>query len=177
MSTPSRRWPLRAILLGAMSLLGPLSCGSDAKDDPGFATGPLMRPGDDCLRCHAAGSDYPKAKHWSLAGTVYPTPGADASSGVEGAHVLVSAPDGSLLETLTTNAVGNFYTATALPTGYRVAVEYEGQRADMPCPPPAGNCGACHSVPPIGAAPGRIAVAQGLPTLLGTFDCTSWSRR
>lgn len=171
----SRRGTLSGLLVSLIGF-GASSCGIDATEGVGFATGPLMKPGEDCLRCHAAGSNYPQAKHWSLAGTVYPTPSAEVSSGVAGAHVLVSAADGTLLETLTTNAVGNFYTANAFPSSYRIAVEYEGQRVEMPCPPPAGNCGACHSLPPIGGAPGRIAVAQGLPAMDGIFDCTSWSR-
>jgi hypothetical protein len=46
----------------------------------------------------------------------------------------------------------------------------------MPCPPPAGNCGACHSVPPIGAAPGRIFVPQGRDPNMPGFDCETWMR-
>lgn len=175
MPQPSRRCSVSA-LFSAMMCFGAASCGNDGTEGVGFATGPLMKPGEDCSRCHAAGSDYPQAKHWSLAGTVYPAPSAETSSGVPGALVLVSAADGALLETLTTNAVGNFYTASTFPSGFRVAVEYAGERIEMPCPPPAGNCGACHSLPPIGGALGRIAVSQGLPAIDGVFDCKTWSR-
>lgn len=165
------------VVLSALWCLELCACGSDGSGGPGFATGPLMRPGDDCLRCHSAGSDYPEAKHWSVAGTVYPSPSADAAAGLEGARVLVTSADGMLLESLTTNAVGNFYSEAALPAGFRVAVEYQGARVEMPCPPPAGNCGACHSIPPIGGPSGRIAVGQGLPPSTGTFDCSSWLRK
>lgn len=173
----SGRAVLACRLLGASSLVIATACGSEPDHYPGFETGPLMRPGDDCSRCHSAGSAYPKAPHWSVAGTVYATPSAAATDGLEGVRVAILGEGGSTLETLSTNAVGNFYTATAFEPGFRVAIEYQGERVEMPCAPPAGNCGACHSQPPIGGPLGRIAVPQGLPARTGTFDCTSWSRK
>jgi hypothetical protein len=166
-----------AHVAGATALLGVLSCGSEPEAEFGFATGPSMLPGDDCLRCHSAGSAYPTAPHWSLAGTVFPTPDAAATAGVHGVEVVVATEAGAVLETLTTNAVGNFYSNTPLPEGFRVSLRYQGASIEMPCPPPAGNCGACHSLPPIGGPPGRISIPQGAPPTTGTFDCETWSRK
>lgn len=168
---PAEFW----IGLGSIVLAASSCSGSD--DDLGFETGPLMRPGDDCLRCHSADSDYPQAPHWTLAGTVFPTLDARSDAGLSEARVLVSSNQGEQLFALTTNQVGNFYTDTPVPQGFRVAVEYQGQRIEMPCPPPAGNCGACHSLPPIGGPQGRITVAQGAPQLEGSFDCDEWTRK
>jgi hypothetical protein len=138
------------------------ACAEDAADSElGFSTGPLMRPGDNCLRCHRAqNTEYPSAPDWSAAGTVFPGPDSPTSDGVPDVRVILSDADGDEIETLVTNRAGNFYTDTELPTGFRVALEYEGERIDMPCAPPAGNCGACHSDPPIGGAPGRIFLPQ-----------------
>ncbi|HET9930380.1 MAG TPA: carboxypeptidase-like regulatory domain-containing protein [Polyangiaceae bacterium] len=167
----------RAALLAAAAglCLATTSCGSDG-DGVGFETGPLMRPGDDCSRCHAEGSPYPSAPRWSLAGTVFPKPDSPANEGVAGVTVTVTDDAGALVTTLISNEVGNFYTAAPLPKPFRVALEYQGKRIEMPCPPPAGNCGACHSLPPIGGPLGRIAVPQGLTNLTGDFDCATWSR-
>ena len=143
-------------------LIGTLACASEVADDPfGFATGPLMKPGDNCLRCHRSErSDYPSAPPWTAAGTVFPGPDSPASDGVPGVRVLLQDAQGDLLEQLTTNEVGNFYTGRPLPAGFRVALEYEDARIEMPCAPPAGNCGACHANPPVGGTRGRIFLPQ-----------------
>jgi len=137
------------VLLVALS-----GCASDSDDGGrGFATGPLMRPGDDCTYCHKADSEYAGAPVWTAAGTVYPAPDSAAGEGVAGVAVVLSDAEGTPLETLVTNRVGNFYTSSALPDGFRVALEFEGRRIEMPCPPPSGGCAKCHSRPPIGFAP------------------------
>lgn len=138
----------------ALALAG---CGAEPE---GEQTGPLMRPGQDCLSCHSEGAGR-GAPIWSAGGTVYAKADAQADEGVQGVDVLLSAPDGSLIEKLVTNKVGNFYTRTLLPPGFKVGLEYQGQRIAMPCPPPAGLCNFCHSDPPRGAAPGRMYVPQG----------------
>jgi hypothetical protein len=88
--------------------------------------------------------------------------------------VLVSDASGQLLEKLTTNAAGNFYTATPFPPGFRVALQYEGESIAMPCPPPAGLCNACHNDPPIGQALGRIYIPQGAPAVRAPLDCSTF---
>jgi hypothetical protein len=149
------------------------ACGSSGDDETGEITGPLMRPGEDCLSCHSrnSGRDAPV---WSAAGTVFPSAEAAASEGVAGVSVHLFDDGGELIETLTTNRAGNFYTATPLPQGFRVALEHEGQRIDMPCPPPAGLCNACHNDPPIGMAKGRIFIPQGADPDHPPFDCTGF---
>jgi hypothetical protein len=152
--------------------IGVLACGEP--ESPGELTGPLMRPGEDCLSCHSENSGR-GAPVWSAAGTVYARPDAKAHEGVSGAEVLLSDAEGALLARLTTNSVGNFYTPLPLPRGFRIAVEYEGQRIEMPCSPPGGLCNFCHGDPPAGRATGRIHVAQGAAPRDSPFDCTGFS--
>lgn len=131
------------------------------ENDVGFITGPLMQPGDNCRRCHGGpSSPYPQAPEWTAAGTVFPGPDSPATDGVPLVQVHLMDPNGGIIQTLTTNAAGNFYTDMPLPEGFRVAIEYEGERIDMPCAAPSGGCGACHNQPPIGTAPGRIFLPQ-----------------
>jgi hypothetical protein len=168
------RWIVSLVaLVLALSTLG---CANESAPELGFETGPSMMPGEDCSRCHWPGSDYPTAPHFTAAGTVFPAPDAPATSGVSGVMVELRDPGGSLLETLHTNSVGNFYTTAPLPDGFRVALAHGGQRVEMPCPPPAGNCGACHSLPPIGQTQGRIYAPGGGAPLEPPLDCESWTR-
>jgi hypothetical protein len=169
-----RRW---LVALGSVVLaMATLGCGGPEPLPFGFETGAAMKPGEDCSRCHWAGSDYPTAPRFTAAGTVFPAPDAPATSGVSGVSVELSEPGGSVLLTLVTNSVGNFYTTTSLPDGFRVALVHGGQRVEMPCPPPAGNCGACHSLPPIGETQGRIFVPGGATLREPPLDCESWTR-
>lgn len=169
-STVSVRMPRFFALTSCFGLFL-AACGSP--QDHGEVTGPLMRPGQDCLSCHSEGAGR-GAPTWTAAGTVYALADADAESGVPRVDVLLKNADNTLIEKLTTNAVGNFYTATPLPAGFRVGLEYQGESIDMPCAPPAGLCNACHNVPPIGAAPGRIYVPQGRDPGRPPFDCSGF---
>lgn len=145
-----------------LALQGVSGCaGADESEPFGFATGPLMQPGDNCLRCHRSErTQYPSAPVWTAAGTVFPGPDSPTSDGVSGVHVMLSDPDGTLIEMLTTNQAGNFYTSKPLPQGFRVGLEYEGEQIAMPCAPPAGNCGACHANPAIAGTQGRLFIPQ-----------------
>ena len=123
-----------------------------------------MRPGDDCLRCHGGdpgGPETGRVTHaspaWSLAGTVYPTPDADANAGIEGAEVQVTDANGFSFG-LKTNLVGNFYSAESVAFPLSVCVSWSGATQCMQSPAPNGACNYCHTVPPNGNAPGRIAV-------------------
>jgi hypothetical protein len=88
----------------------------------------------------------------------------------------------NVFEELVTNSVGNFYTETRLPEDFRVGVEFEGRRRDMPCTPiarspelgPIAPCNACHSVPPLAPAPGRIFVPAAEDPAPLPFDCADW---
>jgi hypothetical protein len=146
----------------SLLLVGLAACGAEQGSSTTGAQrvelepGPRMRAGDNCLRCHSALSGT-GAPVWTAAGTVYPSADARRTTGVEGATVVLTDPAGKVVR-LITNEVGNFWTDEPLATDFRVRLEYEGRVADMPIPPPAGSCNACHSVPPVGEALGRIRV-------------------
>lgn len=163
---------MRAVVGGALcGLLSLGACASEA--NVGEATGPLMRPGEDCLSCHSENSGR-NAPPWSLAGTVFPSPDALSTDGVPDVAVRIFDADGQVVATLMTNEAGNFYTDMPLPTGFRVGLEYEGEQIEMSCSPPAGLCNACHSDPPTGGAPGRIFIPQAREADAPGFDCERW---
>jgi hypothetical protein len=159
--------------LAAAIILSAAGCASETDEQAfDFETGPTMQPGDNCVRCHGSpNSDFPSAPEWTAAGTVFAGPDSPTDDGIPGVRVLFMDSDGALVEELTTNSVGNFYTAAPLPDGFRVAVEYEDERIDMPCAPPSGGCAACHNQPPIGGAPGRIFIPQAPEAADVGADC------
>jgi hypothetical protein len=159
--------------LALTTSLGLLVAACGSPEETGEVTGPLMRPGQDCLSCHSDGAGR-GAPTWSAAGTVYAAADAKAEAGLPRVDVLLTTAEGSLIEKLVTNAAGNFYTRTPLPAGFRVGLQYQGEMIDMPCAPPAGLCNACHNVPSIGAAPGRIYVPQGRDPNRAPFDCSGF---
>lgn len=153
---------ISAWLLAIVALpFGIAACGG-AEDPatamlPTEAPGPTMRPGDNCLRCHSPGTKQ-GAPPWTAGGTIFRRRDAERNDGVGGVRVTITGAAGERVE-LTTNDVGNFYTREPLTKPYRVAIEYEGRRKEMPVDAPAGSCNACHSWPdPSGGAPGRIYV-------------------
>ncbi len=151
---------LRRLLLGGSASLFILpGCGSSPEPEQKTvatvqSTGPLMRPGDNCLRCHSEGAKE-GAPPWSAAGTVYESPDAPREAGIGGVSVILTDVSGKEVR-LVTNEVGNFYTAEVLQRPLAVALERSGRRIEMPFAPPAGSCNACHSVPAVGNAPGRM---------------------
>ncbi|WP_437917321.1 hypothetical protein WME73_25120 [Sorangium sp. So ce302] len=147
---------LRRSVLGCVLLLCLSACGGDAEEPAAVwqtTPGPLMRPGDNCLRCHNPVANT--APPWSAAGTVYDAPDADRNDGVAGVTVIVSDAGGKSVA-LVTNEAGNFHTAEALVNPLRIRLEYEGRSIEMSIEAPAGSCNACHADPPVGGAPGRI---------------------
>ncbi|HET6923558.1 MAG TPA: hypothetical protein VFI16_10470 [Anaeromyxobacteraceae bacterium] len=135
--------------------------------------GPLMMPGEDCLECHGGGGRLPgqpltvgdpeDARRWTVAGTVYPSTGAAASEGVEGAKVHIVDATGFSF-TLETNRAGNFYTAERVRFPLRVSVQHGGNIEEMGEEVPYGGCNGCHRQPPRLLAPGRISVLyEGRP--------------
>jgi hypothetical protein len=133
-----------------------LGCSSSAEEPTAGTTGPLMRPGDNCLRCHQANSAV-GAPEWTAAGTVFPVHDAPTMDGVEGAMLSITDATGHTVS-LVTNEVGNFYTDEPLTAPLHVALELAGERIEMPVPAPAGSCNACHSKSPVGGPRGRIFV-------------------
>jgi hypothetical protein len=134
--------------------------------------GPLMRPGEDCVRCHRGnagalgptagraaargdGEDDDDGPPWTAAGTLYASATGPAS-GVEGGHVTLTDASGRTIR-LRTNQAGNFYTAESLAFPVRATVEVNGATVAMLAPVTYGGCNACHGLPAAGDAPGRLA--------------------
>jgi hypothetical protein len=121
--------------------------------------GPLMRPGDDCLRCHGGspgGGEERHATPWSLAGTVYASADANPDTGIEGVDVQVRDANGFAF-TLHSNLAGNFYSAETVAFPVDVCVSRNGSVTCMESSAPHGSCNLCHAVPPLNGAGGRIA--------------------
>lgn len=129
---------MRAALLTPLAVAG-LALAGAACDIP--ATGPAMTPGHDCLSCH----DGAIATKWSVAGTLFSAP--KSGSAVAGAQVLVTDSAGRRL-TLTTNSVGNFYTAEELVYPLDVQVQNGKHHLGMDGKPAHGSCNKCHTDPP-----------------------------
>jgi hypothetical protein len=90
----------------------------------GVQAGPLMLPGDDCLRCH----DGTVAKRFTAAGTFLPA----------GSTVTISA--GGSTVTVTTNQVGNFYTDQPLMLPGSTSVNGHLMQPALTY----GGCNRCH---------------------------------
>lgn len=148
-----------------LALVAAISLGCGGSDSEGgaygFSTGALMLPGENCLRCHSKGSPYPRAPTWTAGGTVFARADATESEGVSGAVIEITDKAGRKV-ILTTNSAGNFYTQEELQAPFRVAIEHNGRRAEMPIEAPAGSCNACHSHPdPTGGTKGFIRIPNG----------------
>jgi hypothetical protein len=126
------------------------------------SNGPLMRPGEDCLRCHGGspgGTEGLPVRHataWSLAGTVYSTVDADPKAGIEGVDVQVTDATGFAFQ-LHTNLAGNFYSAEKVAFPVHVCLSRNGSVRCMEGLSPHGACNLCHALPPLEGAEGRIA--------------------
>lgn len=112
--------------------------------------GPEMLPGRECNSCH---------RGYTAAGTVFDTLNAACNTGVAGATVEILDMDGDTKLTLTTNAVGNFYTKAKLPTPFLARVtapDGRSQKKDKAISD--GNCSRCHRQIPVEDAKGRLAL-------------------
>jgi hypothetical protein len=131
-----------SVILAALGLVTCLACGGHDDDDK---NNELMAPGQNCLACH----------RFTVAGTVFGSASADSGSGLAGVSVVITDAN-SVDTTLTTNAAGNFFSSAALALPLKkAAVVRNGTRTEMGGVP-AGDCNRCHSLPPVGGAPGRI---------------------
>jgi hypothetical protein len=114
--------------------------------------GPMMAPGEDCMRCHGGGEGE-GARAWTVAGTVYPSETTeDPDAGVRGATISISDANGKSFD-LRSNDAGNFYTAESLAFPIAVAVNGEW----MEPPPPDGRCNRCHRL----GVEGRLSADDG----------------
>jgi len=136
-------------LLALVSLLA--GCG-----ELGGVTTGKMYAGADCLACHAAGG-LAAERPLTLAGSVFPSPQAGADEGMGGVEVAVTDAAGHTV-TLSSNEVGNFFTDEQLAFPLSVEVRWNGAVARMSLPVPSGSCNACHALPPMGGATGRVFV-------------------
>lgn len=104
--------------------------------------GPLMKPGEDCMSCHAAGEEAASFA-WTVAGTVFDASG----NGFRGANIEITDGDGRVHK-LTSNAAGNFYSAESMKTPFQsAALRFDGRHVFSPHEPGklVGSCNACHS--------------------------------
>lgn len=161
----------RPALAAALALsLGALAC-DPVQDDaiaalgpeaPGVPRGPLHRPGQPCVVCHAEGAT---AVRFTIAGTVYETSSGQVAS-VGTTVNLTDANDASA--SLTTNAAGNFY---ATPSQYSPTfpiqtnvIAANGKGATMAtliegngtAEPQGGGCASCHFDPAGADSPGHV---------------------
>jgi hypothetical protein len=142
--------PLAALALGAL-------CQACSIPDDG----PMMAPGEDCIRCHGdGGGDDEDGPRWTVAGTVYASETADAGSGLRGASIWIQDSNGKSF-TLRSNNAGNFYTAESLRFPIRVVLGDElrhGLAGEVDPDRPVlqhGSCNRCHA--PGGEEPdGRV---------------------
>lgn len=128
------------------------SCGREHDDDGDE----FMRPGENCLSCHGAGGKAADEARFTLAGTVFSSATAGTDQGLEGVKIDVTDAQGKNIS-LTSNRVGNFYTAQDLTFPLKaVKVSKNGKEASMGTQVSSGGCAGCHGVPPSSGAPGRV---------------------
>jgi hypothetical protein len=163
------------VLCGTLWLVGctngQTSTGTIVDQTAGLFGVPTMTPGESCLSCHCPDSHMAgctgKASQrvWTVAGTVYNDPMADAGDGVAGVEVIVVGDAGTI--TMVSNAAGNFYTAEDVGAIEAVIVQNSKYRMQMntSVKPPAGDCNGCHASPPVvySNAFGRVFVPKEGP--------------
>jgi hypothetical protein len=147
----------------ALTLL--VACGDQSGMSPaplqlaGFSGIPTMNPGQDCYTCHIASGNAHR-RVWNVSGTVFSDPLADVDAGVAGAEVLITDNDGKQI-TLVTNEAGNFYTGESV-TFPLIDVQIQRgkrrMRMALDMQQGGGNCNACHTVPPMNGAAGRLFI-------------------
>jgi hypothetical protein len=139
--------------------LPPLACDPVHADEvaalggeaPGVPRGPLHRPGQPCLVCHAG--------RFSVAGTVF-VDATDRSPAV-GAEVRLTDSQGNAYSAHT-NEAGNFYVQPGQFTPVypmKVAVAWSGVTVNMTADVGReGSCAKCHSDPPGPSSAGHVYI-------------------
>jgi hypothetical protein len=122
---------MRRLAIGVALLL--CACGG---------SGPDMRPGEDCQRCHGGGSGK-GGRIWTFAGTVYAAADAAADAGVLDARVHVTDANGWSFM-LRTNAAGNFYSAESVTFPLKICIERGGAEQCQVSAITSGACNSCH---------------------------------
>jgi hypothetical protein len=149
---------MRIITLTVLLLI---ACGKPPCDvsgsfslEPGEKTGPLMRPGANCLRCHVASGEASR-KPFSFGGTVFPKADSEVCDGVAGVTIRATDSTGKVVEAVS-NEVGNFWSAEPLTPPLSLEARKDGRVQTMPGTTPTGGCALCHSWPDAVSALGRI---------------------
>jgi hypothetical protein len=141
MPVPRRHLGRHASLAALLLLVA--GCGGEGEEDDG---GPTMSPGSNCLSCHTVGGGAPA---FTAAGTVFD--GGNSTAGVAGATVTIRPGSGAVV-VLTTNSVGNFYTASPLNPPLAISVSAGGHVNTMSSTASSGACGSCHKPSATGAS-------------------------
>jgi hypothetical protein len=151
--------PLAACGGGVDPVAANAVAGCEAASAASLMTGATMLPGRACQNCHKTGGQAAE-RVFTVAGTVFAGFGdACDKGGVSGATVEILNASGSVQLTLTTNAVGNFYSESAVTLPLRARVKLAGKTTqEMSTPQQSGNCASCHAKPGISGAPGRIFI-------------------
>lgn len=132
--------------------------GCEAASATALTPGATMLPGRACINCHKTGGQAAE-RIFSVAGTVYAGFGDACDKGIAGATVEILNASGTVQLTLTTNAVGNFYSESPITLPLRARVKAAGKTTqEMSTPQQSGNCASCHAKPGISGAPGRIFI-------------------
>jgi hypothetical protein len=137
-------------------------------EDPQVQIGPLHRPGQSCVVCHADGQEAPA---FSVAGTIY----RDITMSIPLPDVEVQMIDARAMTfTAVSNCVGNFYLQPSEFTPVSplwVSLRLGQEKIDMESPIyREWSCAACHTDPTGPASAGHIflaaddLVAARLPT-------------
>jgi hypothetical protein len=114
---------------------------------------PHMRPGWDCIDCHARedGPDF------DFAGTVHASlTDPDDCRGVPGVTVELLDLNDQVFAKTTTNLAGNFFFEEVGGREFRARLTYQGRTREMATHQGYGGCNSCHSPSGDGGAPGRI---------------------
>lgn len=137
---------------GGSSTTGDGSCSTGQFVNVG--EGSTMKPGGDCISCHASG----EGPRFVAAGTVMNDYGdTQGCEGIEGVTVKITDANGQV-HTLQTNSSGNFFTSQAIATPYTVELSYMGDTRAMASAQTDTDCASCHTANGENGAPGRILV-------------------
>ena len=113
-----------------------------------WGDGSEMLPGADCLGCHTGTEGPPR---FGVGGTAFLNTAGSAP--LEGAIIRVTDAEGQV-ETLTSNAVGNFYSRTVLIPPFTAEIEVGGVVKGMAGAVGTAGCNSCHSCE--GSAGGKL---------------------
>jgi hypothetical protein len=159
---------MKPFLLAIVFALAVASCsaaeGDTCTEAPSFALldneprGPLMRPGDNCLRCHSRTGEA-KRKVFSFGGTIFAKADSPRCAGGE-ADVTIRVTDAAgKTVSVVSNDAGNFWSEEPLTPPFRMEAQRGDRIAKMPIDAPTGGCALCHRNPnPVSGALGRIRI-------------------